>query len=98
MMQLAKELENACTSGVKEEIEKAHQEMVNAVESMGILKMAAFDRRNTNNPMFKVFHQYMAMVLKMLIFIRAVRTANWQLHLQALEKFAKHFFTHDRQN
>lgn len=49
--------------------------MVNAVESMEILKtMAAFYRRNTNNPMFNVFHQYIAVLLEMLLFIMAVHS------------------------
>ena len=40
----------------------------------------------------------MSMVLEMMMFVRAVRTANWQLHLQALELFSKYFFAHDRLN
>ncbi|XP_015750019.1 PREDICTED: uncharacterized protein LOC107329879, partial [Acropora digitifera] len=43
-------------------------------------------------------NQYMCMVLEMMMFIRAVRTANWNLHLQSLEKFARYFFVHDRMN
>ena len=38
------------------------------------------------------------MILEMLMFIRAVHTANWSLHLQALEIFTKYFFVHDRLN
>ena len=38
------------------------------------------------------------MVLEMMLFIRAVSTANWNLHLQALELFTKYFFAHDRLN
>lgn len=48
--------------------------------------------------MFMVFRQYMGMVLEMLMFIRAVRTANWELHLEALEIFTKYFFAHDHLN
>ena len=41
--------------------------MVEAVESMDIIKkMAEFDRRHTSNPMFKVFRQYMCMVVEMM--------------------------------
>lgn len=74
--------------------------MVNGVESLDIMKkMAEFDRRHTNNPMLKVFRQYMRMILEMMMmFIRAVRTANWNLHLKALELFTKYFFAHDRIN
>ena len=72
--------------------------MVNAINDMAVLqKMTSFDERNVSNPMFKVFRQYMSMELEMM-FVRAVRTANWQLHLQALELFSKYFFAHDRLN
>lgn len=38
------------------------------------------------------------MVLEMMMFTRAVRTANWNLHLQSLEIFTQYFFAHDRMN
>ena len=72
---------------------------MNAVESMEIMKkMKEFDQSHENSPMFMVFRHYMGMVLEMLMFIRAVRTANWELHLEALEIFTKYFFAHDRLN
>ena len=40
----------------------------------------------------------MRMVIEMLQFIRAVRTGDWILHLQALQVFTKQFFAHDRLN
>ena len=71
--------------------------MVGAVDSMDIIsKIAKFDEEHAKIAMFKVFRQYMCMVLEMMMFIRAVRTANWKLHLQALEIFVKYFFAHDR--
>ena len=80
-------------------MEEGHQRIVNAVESMEIMKkMKEFDESQENSPMFMVFRQYMRMVLEMLMFIRAVRTANWELHLKALEIFTKYFFAHDRLN
>lgn len=57
-----------------------------------------FDEAHENSPMFKVFWQYMRTVLEMLTFIRAVRTADWELHLKSLEIFTKYFFAHDRLN
>ena len=72
--------------------------MVEAVEPMDIMeRMAEFDRRHTSNPMFKVFRQYMCMVVEMM-FTKPVWTANWNLHLQSLEIFTQHFFAHDRMN
>ena len=65
----------------------AQQRIVNAVESMEIMKkMKEFDESHENNPMFMVFRQYIGM-LEMLMFISAVRTGNWELHLEALEIF-----------
>ena len=46
--------------------------------------------------MFMVFRHYMGMVLEMLMFIRAVRAANWELHLEALERFTKYFLNYAR--
>ena len=99
LTQLAGQLKEACSSGEKRKIPEKHKEMVKAVESMDIMeRMAEFDRRHTNNPMFKVFCQYMCMVLEMMMFTRAVRTANWNLHLQSLEIFRRYFFAHDHMN
>ena len=96
---LAKDLCDACSSSEGVQVAEAHQRIVNAVESMKIMKkMKEFDESHENSPMFKVFRQYMGMVLEMLMFIRAVRTANWELHLEALEIFTKYFFAHDRLN
>lgn len=82
LMKLANELEDACSRLEKGEVEEVHKRMVHAVESMDIMKkMDEFDEQHANNPMFKIFWHYMAMVLEMMMFIRAVRTANWKLHL-----------------
>ena len=40
----------------------------------------------------------MQMILDMLLFIRAVRTGAWDLHLKVLETFTKYFFAHDKLN
>lgn len=48
-------------------------------------KMDIFDEAHKNSPMFKVFRQYMRMVLEMLMFLRAVHIADWEVHLKALE-------------
>ena len=61
LTQLAGQLEaEAYSSREKRKIPEKHKEIVEAVESMDIMeRMAKFDRRHTNNPMFKVFCQYM---------------------------------------
>lgn len=99
LMRLAKQLEEACLGGEKRETAEIHEGEVDAVESMDIMKrIAEFDRQYTNNPMFKVFWQYMSMILEKMMFIRAVHTTDWSPHLQALEIFTKYFFVHDRLN
>ena len=60
--------------------------------------MSRFDAKNANQPLFRVMKQYMKMMLEILHFIRAVRTANWRLHLMALKTFTKYFFAHDKAN
>ena len=80
-------------------MEKAHERFANSLRSVGVLeKMAAFDDRHTSNPMFQVFNQYMRMVMEMMLFVRAVPTGNWSLHLRSLEMLVKYFFIHDRLN
>ena len=95
LTQLAGQFEEACSSGEKRKIPEKNKEMFQAVESMEIMeRMAEFDRRYTNNPMFKVFH----MVLEMMMFTWQVQTANWNLHLQFLEIFTQYSIAHDRMN
>ena len=36
------------------------------------------------------------MVMDMILFVRAVRTGDFELHLTALESFTKNFFAHDK--
>ena len=72
---------------------------MNAIENQRLLeKVAEFNVRRDQHLLFKVTRQYMRMVMKMLQFIRAVRTGDRKLHLQALEVFTKYFFAHDRLN
>ena len=96
---LAQELCDACKDSTRTQAKKAHVDMVSAVGNLNILeKMSTFEAANTSNPMFKVMRHYMRMVMEMLIFIRAVRTADWSLHLIALEMFTKCFVAHDKIN
>ena len=96
---MAKELEQACVDDCNEKVAEAHTRMEDALESMDVVtKMAKFEKEHAKNPMFTVFRQYMTMVPEMLMFIRAIRSADWLLHLQALEIFTKYYFIHDRLN
>ena len=82
----------------KETVTRAHQEMCQSLKSLDIdTKMEIFEQ-STTSPLFTCMRQYMQMILDMLLFIRAVRTADWLLHLKALENFTKYFFAHDKLN
>ena len=64
--------------------------MGNAIEEMKIMEnMKRFDDAHNDSPIFKVIRHYMRMVIELLLFTTAVRTADWELHLKALEMFAK---------
>ena len=38
------------------------------------------------------------MITEMMMFIRAVRTGDWQLHFTSLQLFTKHFLAYDQLN
>ena len=61
-------------------------------------RMEAFDAAHEKTPEFKVFRHYMRMVMEMMLFITAVRSGDWHLHLTVLKLFTKYFFAHDRLN
>jgi hypothetical protein len=92
-------LNQACKNDNVEDIQKAHADMMHTIVSLDIVnQMSRFDERVTNNPLARAICQYMQMVLEMLMYIRAVRTGDWQLHLDTTEVFVKYFFAHDKLN
>ena len=96
---LSQEVAEACTLASNVELKEANTKLLEAVENQDLLKkMAEFDATRDQHPLFKVTREYMRMVMEMLQFIRAVRTGDWKLHLQALQVFTKYFFAHDRLN
>ena len=77
--------------------EEAQAQLASSIDSLKIVEeMSRFDAKNSSQPLFRVIKQYTKMVLEMLQFIRAVRTAKWGLHLMALETFTKYVFVHDK--
>lgn len=93
------QLSDACANGSKDAVKEAHDRLVSTIESQKIIeKMDVFDKEKEKSPLFKVVRQYMRMVMEMMTFIRAVRTGDWALHLEALEVFTKYFFAHDMLN
>ena len=59
-------------------------------------KMAKFDKEHGKNPKFTVFQKHMTIVVEILMFISAIFSADWVLHLQALEILTEYYFAHDR--
>ena len=97
--QASKELDAACKDCSKKCLKTTHNKLVHTISSTQILeKMKSFDAEHTEIPLFMFVRHYMRMVLKMMSFIRAVRTGDWELHLEALELFTKYFFAHDMLN
>ena len=82
------------------EVKSMHNKVTKLLKDLNVLaKMKAFNAKESEEkPTFRVVLQYMQMVDTMLIFIRSVRTANWDLHLAALEEFVKYFFALDLTN
>ena len=94
--QFATQLNDACINGSKEQVKDVHDKLTKAIECFEIEnKMEAFDSKHEKKPLFKVFRQYMRMVMEMLTFVRAVRKGDWTLHLEALHAFTKYYFAHD---
>ena len=62
----------------------------------------AFERykatRRTVSKMFAFWEEYLAMVNILVQFIKAERTADWDLHLTTVAAMLPHFFAMDRQN
>jgi hypothetical protein len=58
--------------------------------------MSQYDASRNETLLFSVMRQYMNMVMAMIMFIQAVRTGDWELHIVALETFSKYFFARNR--
>lgn len=50
------------------------------------------------SPMFRFWDDYLIMVDILLLFIRAERTGNWELHKASLAAMMPYFFAYDRHN
>ncbi|CAH3043014.1 unnamed protein product [Porites lobata] len=95
----ANQLSDACKKGDKQDIKARHEELAKTITSTELAaKMEQFDADHEDSPLFKFTRGYMAMVMEMMMFIRAVRTGDWDLHLEALQLFVKYFFAHDMLN
>ena len=89
----ANQLSDKCKKGNKQDITAKHKALAQTMTSTELVpKVEQFDADHKDSPLFK-FTQ--AMVMEMMGFIRAVRTGNWDLHLEAVQFFVRYFFAHD---
>ena len=80
----ANQLSDACKKGDKQDITAKHGELAQTITSTELAaKMEQFDADHEASPLFKFTRGYIAMVMEMMTFIRAVRTGDWDLHLEA---------------
>ena len=80
----ANHLSDACKKGNKQDITGKHEELAETITSTALAaKMEQFDAHHEDSPLFKFTRGYMEMVIEMMTFSRAVRTGNWDLHLEA---------------
>ena len=80
----ANQLSDACKKGDKQDITAKHEELAQNITSTELAaKMEQFDADHEDSPLFKFTRGYIAMVMEMMTFIRAVRTGDWDLHLEA---------------
>ena len=95
----AAKLDQACKQMERKKIEEAHAEMAHTIESLHIvIEIRKIDAIEAKQPLFKVMRLVRANDNEIMQFIRAIRTADWELHLIALETFTKYFFAHDKLN
>ena len=86
----ANQLSDAFKKGDRQDIKGKHEELAQTITSTEFAaKMEQFDADHEDSPLFKFTCRYMAMVMEMMTFIRAVRAGDWDLHLEALQLFVK---------
>ena len=77
-----------------------HKDLVTAMETDDLQeRLLRFDEvMESQCPLFKFARDYTKFVMCILMFIRASREGDWNLHLESLKALAKYFFPHDRLN
>ena len=77
-----------CETGA---VHTAHSELTKLLESSNVIKkLDESDKKyEESSPVLKFARQYMHMVQLVLLFIKGVRTADWDLHLPSPETFTK---------
>ena len=103
VIQLARQLGEACTNHSKDQVMDSHRMILVAIESSFLIQQMNdfFDKSHAQSPLFtfaKQYANYMQMVSTVFLFIRASREGLWDLHLSSLDALCKYFFAYDRLN
>ena len=89
-----------CKEGRYSELGTKHEDLVTAMETDDLQeRLLIFDEvMESQCPLFKFARDYMTFLMCILMFIRASREGDWNLHLESLKALAKYFFAFDRLN
>ena len=89
-----------CKESRYSELGMKHKDLLTAMETDDLQeRLLRFDEvMECQCPLFKFARDYMKFVMCILMFIRASREGDWNLHPESLKVLAKYFFTHDRLN
>jgi hypothetical protein len=99
LQECVRHLNQACQDWDTDEIKKNHKELISQMKSMSLVaQFCRYDECGEEKPLARAIYHYMTMVLEMLMYIRAVRSGDWNLHLDTTEAFVKYFFAHDKLN
>ena len=83
----------------KEIIQKAYGNVINKFHELIYFgKAKEFDEDRKSKRIIQFLLSHMSMVIYKLIFLKAVRTGDWELHISSLRNFMKYFFSHDKEN
>ena len=89
------EFESKDFSNIK--LHPLHDDLIEKVTEEKIFQsFQQFEDRLNNQPKF--LNNYLKMYEVLLLFLRATRQGNWNLHLSSLELMIPYFFVHDLQN
>ena len=85
-------MNKACHDGSTQE---AHIKVMENLRNKVSVCTDTYNQNHSSNVMFKVFLDYMELVLVILSFVKVTRQGNWDLHVAALENLVKFFFALD---
>ena len=97
--ELAIQLNAACEAMNEVAIQEVNNDLASMIEEDDLLnRMQEFYNNMTSRPLYIFVRNYMQMILEMTMYIRSVRTGDWNMHIKSTELLVKYFFAHDKQN